>query len=155
METPRRTRADETRDLASRSVKWEPAASLPEPAPREGWVHRWCATSVTGTTHVAGMNNSLQQGWVPVKAEEYPEVTSRVFGHTGKGQVEYGGLILCRMPKELADARAAYYAQKNRQEMAGVRSDLASSSGDRRYGSISQPNMTQSYGRSLDFGTGE
>lgn len=155
MEAPRRTRADETREASSRPVTWEPAASLPEPAPREGWVHRWCASSVTGQTHVTGMNNSLQQGWIPVKAEEYPEVTSRVFGHSGKGQIEYGGLTLCRMPKEMADARQAYYDRKNRTEMAGVRSDLASQSGDRRYGAISQPTLTQSYGRQLDFGSGE
>jgi len=158
METPRRTRAEETRDFKSRTAQWEPPSHLPEPAHREGWVHRWCAHAVQGEPHVVNMNKRLQEGWVPVPAEEYPEVTSRIFGHTGKANIDFGGQTLCRMSSEMMASRRAYFEQKNRIELAGVRNDLAAVKTDPKYGRFTENRIEQTAtkGRqALDFGTGE
>lgn len=158
MEISRRTRAEETREsTAPRKLKWEPPSNLPEPNHREGWRHRWCATSVQGDQATVMMQKRLAEGWVPVNGEEYPEVTTRIHNHPGKGEIHFGGMILCRMPVELAESRAEYFANQNRTEMAGVRKDLAQlQNQNRRYGHFVDENHAQqaTVGRPVDFGDG-
>ena len=70
--TPRTktTREEESRPTDS----WVPASILPNPDPRDGWVHRWIRTSVLGESDNTNVSKMMREGWQPVKAEDYPEL---------------------------------------------------------------------------------
>ena len=63
----------------------------------------------------------LREGWIPVKAEDHPEIVTQ-YGFTGNkdGNIESGGLMLCKIPTETAESRNAYYANQNKQQMDAV-----------------------------------
>jgi hypothetical protein len=48
MSKERTKRTAETRESQERSKPWTPPSVLPEPEPRDGWVHRWIRTSMAG-----------------------------------------------------------------------------------------------------------
>ena len=114
--TPRTPRNLESRDHAARAV-YVPPSNLPEPEPRPGSVHRWVSTAVLGQPNVTHTQQRFREGWVPVKAEDYPEMSLMA---QPSGNIEVGGLILCVMPKELADARSRYYEDQARGQMEAV-----------------------------------
>ena len=58
-----------------------------------------------------------RDGWEPVKAVDHPELM--LDGNTN-GNVEMGGLMLCRNTKEMVDAMNAYYAKQNTAQMESV-----------------------------------
>jgi|TARA_R100001224_G_C3902327_1_gene108923 hypothetical protein len=66
-------------------------------------------------------------GWTPCRAEDHPElcIQSDVDSRFGKdGNIEVGGLLLCKMPKEKSEQRAAYYRDLAAQQMAAVDSNF-------------------------------
>ena len=110
------------RDLASREknarVVYKPASTLPDPTPEPGWVYRWIATHVLGQHNPTHVSKQMREGWEPVKAADHPELM--LFGNEKTGNVEIGGLMLCKMPKELVDARNEYYANQAQNQMDSV-----------------------------------
>jgi hypothetical protein len=58
----------------------------------------------------------MREGWVPVKAEDHPEL---MLPANAAGNVEIGGLMLCKQPAENVEARNSYYAtQAEKQEQS-------------------------------------
>lgn len=109
------------RDLTSREktarVVYQPASSLPEPNPEPGIVFRWIATHVMGQADPTNVSKKLREGWEPCKAEDHPEMS--LFA-SKSGNIEIGGLMLCKMPEELAKARTAYYDNQSARQMESV-----------------------------------
>ena len=63
----------------------------------------------------------MREGWEPVKAEDHPELMFNADPNTRfKGNVEIGGLLLCKAPREMADQRDAYYRQQSQNQMESV-----------------------------------
>jgi hypothetical protein len=60
----------------------------------------------------------MREGWEPVKAKDYPELM--IEGSAATGNVEIGGLMLCKMPTELAQSRQAYYDKQSSNQMESV-----------------------------------
>lgn len=106
----------ETREKTTRYV-YKPASALPEPSPEPGYKFRWVATTVFGQDNATNMSQKLREGWVPVRAEDYPELQIR---GNKDGNVEIGGLLLCKAPEEMVVAKKAYMANKARQNMDSV-----------------------------------
>lgn len=106
----------ETREKAARPV-YRPPNALPDPIAAPGYVYRWVATSVLGQSQATNVSTKLREGWVPVKAVDHPELQ---LAPNEQGNVEIGGLMLCRIPKELAEARADYYANQAQNQMDSV-----------------------------------
>ncbi len=110
------------RDLASREksarVVYQPPSALPDPTPEPGYVYRWIATHVLGEAQNVNVSNKMREGWEPVKAVDHPELMLE--GNAKTGNVEIGGLMLCKMPRERAQARDEYYAAQNRAQMESV-----------------------------------
>jgi len=100
---------------------YQPASSLPDPNPEPGYVFRWVATHVMGQADPSNVSKQLREGWEPVRAEDHPEMALFV---NQSGNIEIGGLMLCKMPAELAESRAAYYEQQARMQVDSVDSQL-------------------------------
>jgi hypothetical protein len=60
----------------------------------------------------------LRDGWVPVKAVDHEELM--LVGNEKTGNVEIGGLMLCKMPTERAQAITDYYNNAAQANMESV-----------------------------------
>jgi hypothetical protein len=117
-ETIDRTNRDlKTREKSVRAV-YVPPSNLPDPTPEPGYVYHWVATHVLGQSEVTNVSRKMREGWEPVKAEDHPELM--MMGNEKTGNVEIGGLMLCKMSKEKYDARKAYYDQQAQNQMDSV-----------------------------------
>lgn len=105
-------------DRAKTVREYAPPSILPDPNPRPGITHRWIATHVLGKSEPTNVSQKMREGWVPVKAEDYPELM--LVGNAMTGNVEIGGLMLCAMPIELAQSRQAYYEKQAQSQMESV-----------------------------------
>lgn len=110
------------RDLVSREKSaravYTPPSALPDPTPEPGFVYRWIATHILGEAQNTNVSSKMREGWEPVKATDHPELMLE--GNAKTGNVEIGGLMLCKMPVERARARDEYYANQNKSQMDSV-----------------------------------
>ena len=122
MAEERTPRTKTTREEQSRpSASWTPASILPNPDPRDGWVHRWIRTSVLGESDNTNVSKMMREGWQPVKAEDYPEMLLESdIGSRFEGNIEVGGLLLCRAPKERMEQRNEYFKNMAENQMESV-----------------------------------
>ena len=113
-----RTQRDlETREKASTRPIYRPAATLPDPTPESGYSFRWVAKEVLGQAVPTNVSQKFRDGWVPVKAEDHPEL---MVAGDSNGQVEIGGLILCKMLTEQLEAQKEYYEKQAQDQMNSV-----------------------------------
>ena len=111
----------ETRDTSERKVTWKRANALPDPDPQEGVEFRWIRTSTLGQNDNTNVSSKFREGWEPVKLEDHPELKVLPdIDSKFKGNVEVGGLLLCRNSKENMDARREYHQQQTASQMAAV-----------------------------------
>ena len=110
------------RDLVSREKSaravYVPPSNLPDPTPEPGWTYHWVATHILGQADPTNVSKKLREGWVPVKAEDHPEL--QLMGNEKTGNVEIGGLMLCKMPSEQYRARQEYYNNQAQGQMDSV-----------------------------------
>jgi hypothetical protein len=106
-----------SREKSARAV-YVPPSALPDPTPEPGYVYRWVATHIMGQAEPTNVSKKMREGWEPVKATDHPELM--LLGNAATGNVEIGGLMLCKMPKELAEARDEYYAKQAQAQMDSV-----------------------------------
>jgi hypothetical protein len=111
----------EDRTVSQRPTAWRPPETLPSPEPRVGWTHRWIRTGILGSADPSNISSKLREGYEPCKAEEYPELMMHATTEGRfKGNIEVGGLLLCRIPSEFLEQRSAYYANQNKSQMESV-----------------------------------
>ena len=116
--TQNRTPRDlESRAKTTRAV-YVPPTSLPDPTPEPGIVFRWIATHVLGQADPTNVSRKMREGWEPVKAVDHPEL--QLVGNEKTGNVEIGGLMLCKMSAEQVKARDDYYANQAQNQMDSV-----------------------------------
>jgi|TARA_E500000305_G_C3971519_1_gene212162 hypothetical protein len=122
MSKERTKRTAQTRQSEERSKPWTPPSVLPEPEPRDGWVHRWIRTSMAGQSDNRNVSMRFREGWEPVKSEDYPEFEGfqTDVGSKYPGNIEIGGLLLCRTAEETMKQRSEYYLDKAQNQMNGV-----------------------------------
>ena len=106
-----------SREKSARAV-YRPPSALPDPTPEPGWVYRWIATHVLGQANLTNVSQKMREGWEPVKAVDHPEL--QLLGNEKTGNVEIGGLMLCKMPVEQAQARDEYYRQQAQAQVDSV-----------------------------------
>jgi hypothetical protein len=112
-----RTQRDLTsREKSARAV-YVPPSTLPDPTPEPGYVYRWIATHIMGQADPTNVSKKMREGWEPVKAVDHPEL---MLGASANGNVEIGGLMLCKIAKERADARNMYYNNQAQGQMDSV-----------------------------------
>jgi len=117
----RLTRELENRESAQRNKTWTPPQTLPAPNPQPGWVFRYIRTSIMGTADPSNTSAKFREGWEPVKAEDHPELMHHTDPNSNfKGNIEIGGLLLCKAPEELMKQRDDYYAQQAKAQIQSV-----------------------------------
>ena len=117
----RTAREADSRQVMQRPQAWRPPETLPSPDPRPGWSHRWVRISTLGTADPSNISSKLREGYEPCKAEEYPELMMHATTEGRfKGNVEVGGLLLCRIPEEFLKQRMEYYSNQNKAQMDSV-----------------------------------
>lgn len=111
----------DTRQVMQRPQAWRPPEVLPSPDHRPGWSHRWVRTSTMGTNDPSNISSKLREGYEPCKADEYPELMMHATTEGRfKGNIEVGGLLLCRIPEEFLKQRMDYYSNQNKAQMDSV-----------------------------------
>jgi|TARA_R110002073_G_scaffold250594_1_gene413304 hypothetical protein len=124
----RTARAQETREKNARRGPWKPPSALEAPEPPEGYVHRWIRAEVMGFDDRKNVSAMSREGWELVRGDEYPDFDAPTIDD-GKhaGVIGVGGLLLGRLPIEIAEQRDNYYRARTRDQMAAVDNELARS----------------------------
>jgi hypothetical protein len=118
-------REAETREATERPKQWLPPEMLASPAPEEGYTFRWVRVSNRGITDATNVSSKLREGWEPVKASDYPNIVLvETENERFRDNVVQGGLLLCKVPKELVEQRNDYYAKQANSQMASVDNNL-------------------------------
>ena len=122
MAEERTTRNVQERDSDVRpSDSWKPASVIPDPEPQDGWVFRWVRTSILGQTDATHTSRMFREGWEPVKAEDHPELMLESdMGSKFKGNIEVGGLLLCKAPEGKMRARSKHFQKVADNQMESV-----------------------------------
>jgi hypothetical protein len=112
----RNPRDNVSREKTTRYV-YKPSSSLPDPTPEPGYDFRWIATAVLGQAMPTNVSHKMRDGWEPVKAVDHPELM--LPGNTN-GNVEIGGLMLCKIATEKLMAMKEYYETQAQGQMESV-----------------------------------
>ena len=144
------TRADRdsnTRDTTQRRATWTPPQILPEPKPQHGFRFRWIRTALMGQFDPTNTSAKLREGWEPVKTEDHPELMIYSDPNSRfKGNVENGGLLLCKAPMEMVEQRTAWYNKQAASQMDAVDSNFMKTN-DARMPLFSDKKSSVSFGR--------
>jgi hypothetical protein len=142
-----------SRDLSSRDksarIVYTPSSTLPDPTPEPGYTYRWIGTHVLGVSNPTNVSSKLRDGWVPVKATDHEELM--LVGNEKTGNVEIGGLMLCKMPTERAQAIADYYNNAAQANMESVDNNFMRQQDPRMATLFSERKSTSTRG---NFGSG-
>jgi len=106
------SRASQTKQETRKKV-WTPPSYLDTPNAPNGFRHRWVRIEILGFVDTKNVQGRLRSGYELVRADEYPEGDFPVI-QDGKytGVIGHGGLVLTRVPEEIAQSRQEYFAQQ-------------------------------------------
>ena len=121
----RTSHASQTRDKVKRPTTWTPPSSLDAPPAPDGFRHRWIRTETMGFDDTKNMSGKIRSGWELVRADAYPEMDYPTVKE-GKyaGVIGVGGLVLARIPEEVAKAREEYFRRQTKDRDDAVNNDL-------------------------------
>ena len=119
------SRASQTRVKEQKKTTWTPPSTLDAPPAPAGYRHRWIRAELLGQEDTKNVGVRLREGFEFVRADEYPDQN---FPHaeTGKyaGVIGVGGLVLARIPEEVAKAREDYFRKQTEDRDNAVNNDL-------------------------------
>tara|TARA_R110000824_G_scaffold15751_2_gene66174 strand:- start:1403 stop:1873 length:471 start_codon:yes stop_codon:yes gene_type:complete len=117
----RKPRTTETREASERPKSWSPPQVLPDPEPQDGYVFRWIRTSLMGASDNVNASKRFREGWEPVRAEDHPELMLTSDRNSEyEGNIEVGGLLLCKTSRENIEARSEYYEKLAQKQVDSV-----------------------------------
>jgi hypothetical protein len=124
-ETKRTSRASQTREKETRKKVWTPPSSLDAPPAPTGFRHRWVRAESLGFNDTKNVSGRIRQGYELVRADEYPDAEYPIV-EDGKyaGVIGVGGLVLTRVPEEVAQQRQDYYAKQGMEQVEALDNDL-------------------------------
>jgi hypothetical protein len=119
------SRASQTRSKTERPKVWTPPSSLDAPKAPDGYRHRWIRVETMGFDDTKNVQGKLRTGWELVRADqypgsEYPIITEGKY----KGMIGVGGLVLARIPEEIAKSRDEYFRNMTRDANEALEHDL-------------------------------
>ena len=119
------SRAAVTRSKTERPKEYKPPSSLDAPTAPDGFRHRWIRAESTGFNDTKNIPGRLRSGYELVRADEYDDESYPVV-MDGKyaGVIGVGGLLLARIPEELAQSRIDYQKRQTEGQDEAVENDL-------------------------------
>ena len=119
------SRASQTRENSAKKKTWTPPSSLDAPPAPTGFRHQWIRAESMGFQDTKNVAASLREGYELVRADEYPESNYPVETE-GRyaGVIGVGGLLLARIPEEIAKQIDAYYAKQTADKEEAINNDL-------------------------------
>jgi len=119
------SRAAGTRTKTERPKEYKPPSSLDAPPAPNGFRHRWIRAESVGFQDSKNVYGRLREGYELVRADEYSNADYPVVAE-GKyaGVIGVGGLLLARIPEELAQQRVDYQKKLTKGQDEAVESDL-------------------------------
>ena len=124
-EEKKTSRASQTREKTERKKVWTPPSYLDTPNAPNGYRHRWVRVEILGFVDTKNIQGRLRSGYELVRADEYPEEDFPVVAD-GKyaGVIGHGGLVLTRVPEDLAQQRSEYYMRQATDQQQAVDAEL-------------------------------
>ena len=121
----RTSRASQTRVKEEKKKVWTPPSSLDAPPAPDGYKHRWLRAESMGFDDTSNMSAKLRSGYELVRADQYPDANyPTVQDGKYKGVIGVGGLLLARIPEEIALQIDEYYKQRTRDKEEAINNDL-------------------------------
>ena len=121
----RTSRASQTRAKTVKKTVWTPQSSLDAPPAPDGYHHRWIRSETMGFDDTKNMAGKLRSGYELLMASEYNNSGYPIVEDCKhKGVIGVGGLLLARIPNEVAKARQKYYSEKAMERDEAVKNDL-------------------------------
>ena len=119
------SRAAVTRSKTERPKEYKPPSSLDAPTAPDGFRHRWIRAESMGFNDTKNIHGRLRSGYELVRADEYDDESFPVV-MDGKyaGVIGVGGLLLARIPEELAQQRMDYQKRQTDGQDEAVENDL-------------------------------
>jgi len=119
------SRASSERSKTERPKVWTPPSSLDAPPAPDGFRHRWIRAESLGFQDSKNISGRLRSGYELVRADEYkdsdyPVVTDGKYA----GVIGLGGLVLARVPEEIAKSRTEYFKAQAQGQDEAVENDL-------------------------------
>ena len=119
------SRAAGTRSKTERPKEYKPPSSLDAPPAPDGFRHRWIRAESLGFNDTKNIHGRLRSGYELVRADEYDsEEYPTVLDGKYAGVIGVGGLLLARIPEELAEARMDYQRRQTEGQDESVETDL-------------------------------
>ena len=145
--TNRASRDSQTRETEMRTADWKPPSTLEAPEAPVGYKHRWIRESVMEYDDRNNIHKRRREGYELVRAEEYPDFDAPVIDE-GKnaGVIGVGGLLLARIPEEIADQRNSHYQSVTHNQMEAVDRDWM------RESNAAMPKLKPQRSTSVSFG---
>ena len=115
------SRASQTREKDLRKKDWTPPSYLDTPNAPTGFRHRWVRVEIMGFVDTKNIQGRLRSGYELVRADEFPGDDYPAI-QDGKyaGVIGHGGLVLTRVPEEIAKQRSKYFAKLGQEQMDAV-----------------------------------
>lgn len=137
----------ETRAVVERPKQWMPAELLPEPDKHPDYAYRWIRVSTLNTADPRNLSAKLREGWEPVPIEEQPKLRLLADPNSRyRENVEIGGLLLCKTPKEFIAQRNDHFAKQTQAQTEAVDNSLMRQS-DPRMPLFKERKSTSSFGK--------
>ena len=120
------SRANDTRSKSERPKVWVPPSSLDAPPAPDGFRYRWIRAEVVGYQDTKNVTSRLREGYELVRAEEVENASDYPVLDEGKykGVIGVGGLLLAKVPVEIAKQRQEYMTQRHEERNEAVENDL-------------------------------
>ena len=113
-----------TREKTERVAEWKAPTTLEAPEAPIGYKHRWIRESVMDFDDRNNIHKKRREGYELVRAEEYPDFDAPVIDEgRNAGCIGVGGLLLARIPEEIANQRNTHYSRKAQNQMDAVDND--------------------------------
>jgi len=120
------SRANDTRIKSERPKVWVPPSSLDAPPAPDGFRYRWVRAEVVGFQDTKNITGRIREGYELVRAEEIENASDYPVLDEGKykGVIGVGGLLLAKVPIEIAKQRQAYMTGRHQERSEAVNNDL-------------------------------
>ena len=120
------SRANDTRSKSERPKVWVPPSSLDAPPARDGFRYRWIRAESVGFQDTKNVSGRLREGYELVRAEEVENASDYPVLDEGrcKGVIGVGGLLLAKVPTEIAKQRQDYMTRRHAERSEAVNNDL-------------------------------